>query len=129
MLNTPPANPIDVEWNMSAKALNLRAAWSNTVEFSIQDMRKYTIDASSGRVIVQQYFLNDSAGKNVPILDGTTSQYFLYQVGYVKGNSGSALVLTVINRRDLQMAYQSPGYLDFGLLELGSAKELLFATY
>lgn len=39
------------------------------------------------------------------------------------------MYLTIINRQDLMQTYSSPGYQDFGLLELGDNRELMFATF
>lgn len=66
-----------------------------------------------------------SDGKAAPIFDGSTSQYFIYQVVYAQ----SSLIMTVINRKDLRTIYNSTGFIDYDILEPGELAEIMFWTF
>lgn len=83
-----------------------------------------TLDSSSGNITAGVYSLTGLGGTEVPTLAGTTSKYFLYQVGYSNGGA----YMSVLLRKGFSQVYQSVGFLDFGVLQMGDLQEVLFMT-
>lgn len=55
MLDSPPTRPVNGEMSLKATAINLRPAWSKTLEFSVRTGRHFSMDASSGGIVISEY--------------------------------------------------------------------------
>jgi hypothetical protein len=100
----------------------IRPAWSDTVEFSING-NHFSMDGSSGKVVLSKYQLQAN-GQPVPIFDGQTSQYFIYEAV----STSSALLMTVVNRKDLSVSFTSKGFVTYDVLPIGNFHESMFMT-
>lgn len=89
-----PRTPIATDLYLGFTAVQIRDCYSGTLEFSSIDGSHYSLDSSSGEIKRSQYGITKSDGSYVPIVSGSTTKLFLYQVAYAEGG----LYMVVYNR-------------------------------